>query len=215
MAQQQIGANFYFKRGGNRGGSQLGKLLDVEYVGTFLSLPIAGVLRGLSTTLALLPTLCQGLGSAHPLSFLGAGPACCDSVSLKPEEKERGGAGPERGRGEVTAAGRKWHFGVLQGGPTPSCLPGWCFGVQAGSVCHGAGVSECCWAALFQLQSWHFWQSLLHTAFSCARDHARKRELAVLSMSSALPCAGYIIMHSPMALLPPACDFGLLVRMWV
>lgn len=74
--------------------------------------------------------LCQGLGAAHPLSFLRAGPACCDSVSLKPEEKEAGGGGPEKGRGEVTAATRKWHFGVLQGGPTPSCLPGWCFGAQ-------------------------------------------------------------------------------------
>lgn len=73
MAQQQIGANFYFKRGGNRGGSQLGKLLDVEHVGTFLSLPIAGVLRGLSTTLALLPPLCRGWGLPTHFPSLGQG----------------------------------------------------------------------------------------------------------------------------------------------
>lgn len=27
-----------------------------------------------------------------------------------------------RGGGEVAPAGRKWPFGVLQGGPAPSCL---------------------------------------------------------------------------------------------
>lgn len=71
-----------------------------------------------------------GAGGCSPTLLPRVGPACCDSVSLKPEENERGGAGPERGRGEVIAAAGKWHFGVLQGGPTPSCLLGWCFGVQ-------------------------------------------------------------------------------------
>lgn len=76
------------------------------------------------------PHAVPGAGSCPPISFLRAGSACCDSVSLKPEEKEGGGAEPERGRGEVTAADRKWHFRVLQGGPTPSCLLWWYFGVQ-------------------------------------------------------------------------------------
>lgn len=89
----------------------MGRLLVAEHVGTFLSLPITGVLGGLSITPAVIRGV-PGPGDCPSLSFLRAGPAHCDSVSLK--EEKRGGARLERGRGEVTAAGgKRWPYPIL------------------------------------------------------------------------------------------------------
>lgn len=98
-------------------------------------------------------------GVAHPLSCLRAGSACCESVSLRSEEKEGGGAGPERGRGEVTAAVGNGILGCCKVAlPYPDCWGGvlgcsgtswlclpwnWCFRML------GSSIAASCRAGIF------------------------------------------------------------------
>lgn len=78
--------------------------------------------------------------------------------------------------------------------------------VQACSVCCAAGISGCCRAALFC----HFGvpqsSPYFHTAFSCARDHARARRAGCTFHPLCIAMCRVYDHDSSMALLPPSCD---------
>lgn len=185
-----------------------------------LSPPVAGVFRGVSMILALLPMLCLVLGTAQPLSFLGAGTARRDSVSLG--SGGQGWAGRDRkgaegklqqlvGNGilgccKVALLHPVCRGGVLGcSGASLLCLPWrWCFRMlQGGSVPS-------------QVQSWHFW-ALQSSPCSTLPSPVSgimlgQGRLAAPSIPSAFPHAGHMITDSPMALLPPTCDLRAAAR---
>lgn len=125
-----------------------------------LSLPIAEVFGGVTTTLALLPLLCPVLRAAHPLSLRRVGTARRDSVSQWPGEQ---------GRVEWDRKGTEGKLQQLVGNGVLGCckvaLP---HPVCRGGVlgCGGASLLCLLWSWCFrvlqgssvpsQLQSWHF-----------------------------------------------------------
>lgn len=117
--------------------------------------------------------------------------------------------GPERGRREVTADGRKWCVGVLQEGPTPSPLERCCLGVQwcksalstvklMFQVVQGSSVPS-------QLQSWHFWV-LQCSPYSILPSPVPGIMLVAPSITSAFLGAGHMIMDGLITLVPLMCD---------